>query len=153
MGGSVRSSDDGALGCAVLLGVALAVLVGWLAWLAVLWFAADWRWAGTVAIPNTPVTAACPVAVPIANNEDRSYDAKSGTVLWQGRLGEVVQSGFSASPVGVDGKLVSSKITAVRDLVPAPRTPTFEASVSSIYSPVPIEQDLTRWLALFDAPV
>ena len=34
-----------------------------------------------------------------------AYDAKSGTVLWQGRLGEVVQSGFSASPVGVDGKI------------------------------------------------
>jgi outer membrane protein assembly factor BamB len=34
-----------------------------------------------------------------------AYDARSGTVLWQGRLGEVVQSGFSASPVAVDGKL------------------------------------------------
>ena len=34
-----------------------------------------------------------------------AYDAKSGTVLWQGRLGEVVQSGFSTSPVAVDGKL------------------------------------------------
>ena len=34
-----------------------------------------------------------------------AYDAKSGTVLWQGRLGEVVQSGFSASPVAIDGKL------------------------------------------------
>ena len=34
-----------------------------------------------------------------------AYDAKSGTVLWQGRLGEVVVSGFSASPVAVDGKL------------------------------------------------
>ena len=35
-----------------------------------------------------------------------AYDARSGTVLWQGRLGEVVvQSGFSASPVGVDGKV------------------------------------------------
>jgi outer membrane protein assembly factor BamB len=34
-----------------------------------------------------------------------AYDAKSGTVLWQGRLGEVVQSGFSASPVVVDGKI------------------------------------------------
>jgi outer membrane protein assembly factor BamB len=35
-----------------------------------------------------------------------AYDAKSGGLLWQGRLGEVVvQSGFSASPVGVDGKV------------------------------------------------
>ena len=34
-----------------------------------------------------------------------AYDAKSGTVLWQGRLGEAVQSGFSSSPVGVDGKV------------------------------------------------
>jgi outer membrane protein assembly factor BamB len=34
-----------------------------------------------------------------------AYDAKSGTVLWQGRLGEAVREGFSASPVGVDGKV------------------------------------------------
>ncbi len=34
-----------------------------------------------------------------------AYDAKTGTVLWQGRLGQVVVSGFSASPVVVDGKL------------------------------------------------
>jgi outer membrane protein assembly factor BamB len=34
-----------------------------------------------------------------------AYEPKSGSVLWQGRLGEVVQSGFSASPVAVDGKL------------------------------------------------
>jgi outer membrane receptor protein involved in Fe transport len=31
--------------------------------------AADWRCAGTLVIPNTPATTACPVAVPIANNE------------------------------------------------------------------------------------
>jgi outer membrane protein assembly factor BamB len=34
-----------------------------------------------------------------------AYDAKSGSVLWQGRLGEAVREGFSASPVGVDGKV------------------------------------------------
>ena len=34
-----------------------------------------------------------------------AYEPKAGTVLWQGRLGQVVQSGFSASPVGVDGKV------------------------------------------------
>jgi outer membrane protein assembly factor BamB len=34
-----------------------------------------------------------------------AYEAKSGTVLWQGRLGEVAVNGFSASPVGVDGKV------------------------------------------------
>ena len=34
-------------------------------------------------------------------------------------------------------------VEAVRDLEPAPRTPTFEPAVSSIYSPVPIEQDLS----------
>ncbi|MEX2273288.1 MAG: PQQ-binding-like beta-propeller repeat protein [Vicinamibacterales bacterium] len=34
-----------------------------------------------------------------------AYDAKAGTVLWQGRLGEAVREGFSASPVGVDGKV------------------------------------------------
>lgn len=34
-----------------------------------------------------------------------AYDAKSGTVLWQGRLGEAAREGFSASPVGADGKV------------------------------------------------
>jgi outer membrane protein assembly factor BamB len=34
-----------------------------------------------------------------------AYDAKSGAVLWQGRLGELAVNGFSASPVGVDGKV------------------------------------------------
>lgn len=34
-----------------------------------------------------------------------AYDAKSGTVLWQGRLGDAVREGFSASPVAVDGKI------------------------------------------------
>ena len=34
-------------------------------------------------------------------------------------------------------------VEAVRDLVPANRSPQFEPSVSSIYSPVPIEQDLS----------
>lgn len=45
MGGSARSSSDEELGCAVLLGIAVLALVVWLAWLAVLWFVADWRWA------------------------------------------------------------------------------------------------------------
>ena len=34
-----------------------------------------------------------------------AYAAKSGDVLWQGRLGEAGPNGFSASPVGVDGKV------------------------------------------------
>ncbi|MDQ3071068.1 MAG: PQQ-like beta-propeller repeat protein [Acidobacteriota bacterium] len=34
-----------------------------------------------------------------------AYEAKSGAVLWQGRLGELAVNGFSASPVGVDGKV------------------------------------------------
>ena len=34
-----------------------------------------------------------------------AYDPKTGTALWQGRLGEAVREGFSASPVGVDGKV------------------------------------------------
>jgi outer membrane protein assembly factor BamB len=34
-----------------------------------------------------------------------AYDAKSGEVLWQGRLGEAARESFSASPVIVDGKL------------------------------------------------
>jgi outer membrane protein assembly factor BamB len=32
-------------------------------------------------------------------------DAKTGKVLWQGRLGEARREGFSASPVAVDGKV------------------------------------------------
>lgn len=34
-----------------------------------------------------------------------AYEARTGTVLWQGRLGEAAREGFSASPVGVDGKV------------------------------------------------
>jgi outer membrane protein assembly factor BamB len=34
-----------------------------------------------------------------------AYDAKTGTIHWQGRLGEAVREGFSASPIGVDGKV------------------------------------------------
>lgn len=32
-----------------------------------------------------------------------AYDAKSGEVRWQGRLGTAAREGFSASPVAVDG--------------------------------------------------
>lgn len=34
-----------------------------------------------------------------------AYDARSGEVLWQGRLGEAARESFSASPVIVDGKV------------------------------------------------
>jgi outer membrane protein assembly factor BamB len=34
-----------------------------------------------------------------------AYDAKTGQVLWQGRLGEAARESFSASPVIVDGKI------------------------------------------------
>lgn len=34
-----------------------------------------------------------------------SFDAASGRVLWQGRLGTAQREGFSASPVAVDGKV------------------------------------------------
>ena len=34
-----------------------------------------------------------------------AYDARTGDVLWQGRLGEVARESFSASPVVVDGKV------------------------------------------------
>ena len=34
-----------------------------------------------------------------------AYDAKTGTVLYQGRLGEAKREGFSASPIAVDGKI------------------------------------------------
>lgn len=33
------------------------------------------------------------------------YEAKSGKVMWQGRLGEAQRESFSASPIGVDGKV------------------------------------------------
>lgn len=35
----------------------------------------------------------------------RCYDARTGQRMWQGRLGEPANEGFSASPVGVDGKV------------------------------------------------
>jgi outer membrane protein assembly factor BamB len=34
-----------------------------------------------------------------------SFDATSGKLIWQGRLGVAAREGFSASPVGVDGKV------------------------------------------------
>jgi outer membrane protein assembly factor BamB len=34
-----------------------------------------------------------------------SYEASSGKVMWQGRLGTARREGFSASPVAVDGKV------------------------------------------------
>ena len=34
-----------------------------------------------------------------------AYDAKTGDMLWQGRLGEAARESFSASPVVVDGKV------------------------------------------------
>lgn len=34
-----------------------------------------------------------------------AYDAKAGTVLWQGRLGDAARESFSPSPVLVDGKV------------------------------------------------
>jgi outer membrane protein assembly factor BamB len=34
-----------------------------------------------------------------------AFDAASGTLAWQGRLGAAQREGFSASPVGVDGKV------------------------------------------------
>ena len=33
------------------------------------------------------------------------YEARTGKLMWQGRLGEAQREGFSASPVGVDGKV------------------------------------------------
>jgi outer membrane protein assembly factor BamB len=34
-----------------------------------------------------------------------TFDAKTGKLMWQGRLGVAVREGFSASPVGVNGKV------------------------------------------------
>jgi outer membrane protein assembly factor BamB len=33
------------------------------------------------------------------------YEAATGKVMWQGRLGEAARESFSASPIGVDGKV------------------------------------------------
>jgi outer membrane protein assembly factor BamB len=33
------------------------------------------------------------------------FEARTGRLLWQGRMGEAAREGFSASPVGVDGKV------------------------------------------------
>jgi outer membrane protein assembly factor BamB len=35
----------------------------------------------------------------------RCYDARTGKLLWQERMGAVVKHGFSSSPIGVDGKV------------------------------------------------
>jgi len=34
-----------------------------------------------------------------------AFDAATGKTMWQGRLGVATREGFSASPVGVDGKI------------------------------------------------
>ena len=34
-----------------------------------------------------------------------AFEAATGEMLWQGRLGVATREGFSASPVGVDGKV------------------------------------------------
>jgi outer membrane protein assembly factor BamB len=34
-----------------------------------------------------------------------SFEARTGKVMWQNRLGEARREGFSASPVSVDGKV------------------------------------------------
>lgn len=33
------------------------------------------------------------------------YEARSGKVVWQERIGKPLKQGFSASPIGVDGKV------------------------------------------------
>jgi hypothetical protein len=40
-----NSSNDTALGCAALLGIAVLGVVCWLVWSAVMWLTAEWRWA------------------------------------------------------------------------------------------------------------
>ena len=61
-----------------------------------------------------------------------AYDAKSGTVLWQGRLGEVVQSGFSASPVAVDGKIFFTNEGARRSFAALRFAPTRAATPTTL---------------------
>jgi outer membrane protein assembly factor BamB len=34
-----------------------------------------------------------------------AFEAATGKLMWQGRLGVATREGFSASPVGVDGKV------------------------------------------------
>ncbi|MFJ9360756.1 hypothetical protein [Streptomyces mirabilis] len=47
--------DDGAMGCAALLGIIVAAVVCWLVWQAVVWTFTEWRWAWfvgyTIAVP------------------------------------------------------------------------------------------------------
>jgi outer membrane protein assembly factor BamB len=51
-----------------------------------------------------------------------AYEAKTGTVLWQGRLGQAAREGFSASPVGVDGKVFFTNDDGETFVVKAGRT-------------------------------
>ncbi|MGW7568971.1 hypothetical protein ACWGJV_22175 [Streptomyces tendae] len=40
-----NDSNDAALGCAALLGIAALAVICWLVWTAVMWLVAEWRWA------------------------------------------------------------------------------------------------------------
>lgn len=53
-----------------------------------------------------------------------SFDARSGKVLWQGRLGVAQREGFSASPVAVDGKVFFTNDQGQTFVLKA--APTFE---------------------------
>lgn len=39
-----NDSNDAALGCAALLGIAVLAVICWLVWTAVMWLVAEWRW-------------------------------------------------------------------------------------------------------------
>lgn len=67
----------------------------------VVWKAAK----GSPFIPSTLLYEGVLYMVNDMTSVATAYDAKSGEVLWQGRLGEAARESFSASPVVVDGKI------------------------------------------------
>jgi outer membrane protein assembly factor BamB len=65
-------------------------------------------WQATKGAPYVPSTLLYGDQLYMINDQTSvatAYEAKSGAVLWQGRLGELAVNGFSTSPVGVDGKV------------------------------------------------
>jgi len=66
----------------------------------------EWKAAkGSPFIPSTLLHGGVLYMVNDMVSVATAYDAKSGEVLWQGRLGEAARESFSASPVVVDDKI------------------------------------------------
>ena len=88
-----------------------------------------------------------------------SFDAATGKVLWQGRLGVAQREGFSASPVAVDGKVFFTNDEGETFVLRA--GPTFEllarteSAKSTLASPALVDG---RWYirtdrSLFASPI